>query len=554
MDFLNKAYAQISDLFRSLTPGTQLVAVLLAGAIVVGLVYVVQYQGSSGDEFLLGGRPFSDAELTAIEAAFAKARLGGSKLEGNRIRIPRGNKAEYLAALADNNALPADFYKHLNEATDSDSPFSSTKALEMRRWNAKQKELALIISRMRGISAATVQFDEIEKDGFRRLKEKRAVVAVQTSQGALEETQVKAIRNLIAGAYAGLDKRNVTITDMTSGLSFAAIGEDGTGAEESIYAATKEKFERDWRKKIVEQLAMIPNVVVGVNVELTPEIKHTTQSVKLDPKPVAVQSSEFSKESSVTTPNNAGRPGAVPNGVGNQPVALAAAPTPTLNSQNTESRSETRNLPGQERSTVERAGLVPTMVTASIDVPRSYLGKIWKERNALLPDQAGKQPDAAEIAKIETETVKKIQEIVRNLLPPVEKGTNPWPHITVTTYTDIPSPAPAPPTFADTASTWLASNWQSVALVVVALASLLMLRGMLRHTPSPAAAAAAASAAAHYDEPAAEEAEEEPQTVKMLSRAFSGGGPNLKEELQSLVKENPDVAASVLRAWIGDAA
>jgi flagellar M-ring protein FliF len=122
----------------------------------------------------------------------------------------------------------------------------------------------------------------------------------------------------------------------------------------------------------------------------------------------------------------------------------------------------------------------------------------------------------------------------------------------VTTYTDIPSPAPAPPTFADTTSTWLASNWQSVALVVVALASLLMLRGMLRPTPAPAAAAA--SAAAHHDEPAAEEAEEEPQTVKMLSRAFSGGGPNLKEELQSLVKENPDVAASVLRAWIGDAA
>lgn len=549
MDFLNKAYAQISDLFRSLTPGTQLVAVLLAGAIVVGLVYVVQYQGSSGDEFLLGGRPFSDAELTAIEAAFAKARLGGSKLEGNRIRIPRGNKAEYLAALADNNALPADFYKHLNEATDSDSPFSSTKALEMRRWNAKQKELALIISRMRGISAATVQFDEIEKDGFRRQKEKRAVVAVQTSHGALEELQVKSIRNLVAGAYAGLDKRNVTITDMTSGLSFAAVGEDGSGAEESVYAATKDKFERDWRKKIVEQLAMIPNVVVGVNVELTPEIKHTTQSVKLDPKPVTVQSNEFTKESSVTTPNNAGRPGAVPNGVGNQPVALAAAATSTPNSQNTESRSETRNMPGQERSTVERAGLVPTMVTASIDVPRSYLAKIWKERNA--PDQSGKQPDAAEIAKIEVETVKKIQEIVRNLLPPVEKGTNPWPHITVTTYTDIPSPAPAPPTFADTASTWLASNWQSVALVVVALASLMMLRGMLRPTPSPAAAAAAT---AHHEETEPEEAQEEPQTIKMLSRAFSGGGPNLKEELQSLVKENPDVAASVLRAWIGDAA
>ena len=37
------------------------------------------------------------------------------------------------------NALPADFYKYLDDAIKADSPFSSAKSLDMRRWNAKQK-------------------------------------------------------------------------------------------------------------------------------------------------------------------------------------------------------------------------------------------------------------------------------------------------------------------------------------------------------------------------------------------------------------------------------
>jgi flagellar M-ring protein FliF len=111
---------------------------LLVG-IIVSLVYLFQFQVNSGDEFLLGGRPFTGSELTAIEAAFARAGLSQSVIEGNRIRIPRGQKAEYLAALADNNALPADFNNYLDQATAADSPFASTKSMEIRRWNAKQK-------------------------------------------------------------------------------------------------------------------------------------------------------------------------------------------------------------------------------------------------------------------------------------------------------------------------------------------------------------------------------------------------------------------------------
>ncbi|MDX1947347.1 MAG: hypothetical protein SFU86_18240 [Pirellulaceae bacterium] len=561
MDFVNKAYAQLVELFRSLTPGTRVAVGLLLVVIVVSLGYLFQYQAAGGDEFLLDGRPFSGSELTAIEAAFAKAGLGKSTIVGNRIRIPRGQKELYLAALADSSALPADFSKYMDEATAGDNPFASAQSLQARRWNAKQKELALIISRMRGIESATVQYDEEAKPGLIRTKQKTAMVAVQTAGGSLDEDQIKAIRNVIASAYAGLDRHSITITDMTSGLSFGgAVGPGGLPDDESLYAAHKQKYERDWQRKIAGQLAMIPGVIVGVNVELSPEIEHTRQLLKLDPKPVTTNASEFNEETSSRPSVPAGRPGAVSNGVGNQPVAINATAAGAAETQRTVSRSDIHNVPGYEQESVTRTPLVPTKVTASIDVPASYYVNIWRQRNPAPAGQPVQTPEAADLAKIETETTNQIKETVRNLLPPVNQGTDPYPHITVATYTDLPGPAAAEPSLASAGTLWLAENWRTLALVGLGAFSLLFLRGMVRSTagsPAPATSAAGGAAGTETGPRLAaiddgDDAPAEPETV--LKRRFGSSGPDLKAELRDLVKENPDAAANILRAWIGEAA
>jgi flagellar M-ring protein FliF len=559
MDFVNKAYAQLAELFRSMSVGTRLTAGLLLVVVVVSLAYLFQYQVAGGDEYLLDGRPFTPSELTAIEAAFAQAGLGKSQVAANRIRIPRGQKDVYLAALADNNALPADFYKYLDEATAADSPFASAKSQDIRRANAKQKELALILSRMRGIDSATVHYDEEIKPGLVRQKQKTAMVAIQTSGGELDKQQLKAIKNVVASAYAGLDRDLVTVTDMTSGLSYGGpVGPGGVPEDESIYAEHKQRYESDWRLKITEMLSMIPGVIVGVNVELNPEMEQSTQSVKIDPKPVTVMASEFQKEDTRQQPGLGGRPGAVPNGVSNQPVDLRQVVTSGPESQSTESRSDIQNVPGYDHMTQKKVPLTPKKVTASIEVPASYYTSVWNRRNPPVEGQPPKEPAAADIAKIATETEAKIKETVRNLLPDVAEGTNPYPHIVVSTYTDLPGAPPEPPTTAATAGTWLADNWQTLALIGVGLMSLLMLRSMVR---SPAALpattpVAVAESAAHgrhaANEPA--EDEDEPEPAKILRHRFRSGGPDLKAELHEIVKENPDAAATILRAWIGEAA
>lgn len=559
MDFVNKLYTQLTDIFRSMSAGSRLAVGLLLALIVVSLVYLFQYQVTGGDEYLLDGRVFSGSELTAIEAAFAKAGLGQSTVSGNQIRIPRGQKQRYLAAMAESQALPADFHKYMDDGLSGENPFSSTRSLELRRSHAKQKELSLIISRMKGIESATVQFDEEQQGGLSRQKKKTAMVAVQTAGSPLEENQVKAIRNVVASAYVGLDRQNVTITDIASHHTYGgATGPGGYSEDDSIYAMHKAKFEREWQRKIYDQLAMIPGVIVGVNVELNPELVHNTHSTKLDPKPTTVRTSESSKEMTSTQPGPGGRPGAEPNGVnGNRAIAVNAT-AGGGQSQTTESKSETQNVPGHEQTLITKVPLAPSAVTASIEIPASYYAKVWKERRP--PGQTG-EPDVAALVNIENETRKRIEETVRNLLPPVAQGTNPYPQISVSTFTDLAATPIAPPGVADNALVWLGDNWRTLAMLGVGLLSLMMMRSMLNSTASAGvaasngetAAAGGLAAASVPDADGDEEESNEPVKSPRLKR-FTAAGGDLKNELQVLVKEDPDAAANILRTWIGEAA
>jgi flagellar M-ring protein FliF len=562
MDFVNQGYAQLIELFRSMSAGTRLATALLLVIVVVSLAYLFQFQAAGGNEYLLGGRGFTQSEVTAIEAAFAKAGLRKSEVIGSQIRIPRGHKDQYLAALADGNALPADFYKYLDEAIGTDNPFSSSKSMDVKRWNAKQKELSLIIGRMSGIETATVQYDEEVKRGLTQQKQKTAMVAIQTRGGQIDEEQVKAIRNVVASAYAGLDRRNITITDLNGGTYGGAIGPDGASEEESIYAMHKRRYEREWQTKIQQQLSYIQGVIVGVNVELNPETLHKKHTFTPDPKPVPIDSQESTKEQTTRSPQGGGRVGAQVNGVetqGNRPLAVTTASSGP-ESQLTETRTDNKSLPGHDTTVVEMARLVPRKVTASIDIPASYYLEVWKKRNPQAADKAAKPPDQAELAIVEAETKKRLEETVRNLLPDVEKGANPWPYIVVQTYVDLPKAAVAPPSLASNSTSWLADNWQTLGVVGLGLLSLLMMRSMLRSTggsPMPTSAAAPANSASTAQpnltihDPGHED---DPEPVRALKARFQTTGPDLKTELHDIVKENPDSAAAILRSWIGEAA
>ncbi len=188
MDFLNKSLAQVSELFRSMTPGARLTAGLLFAVVVVSVGYLFRQSAAGPDAYLFGGEPLSNGQLTRAEAAIAQAGLSGFQREGNRIRVPSGQQAQYLAAVADGGALPPNFNTILEDALGNGGPWESNEATRERLKIARQQTLSEIVRAMYWVENAVVLYDEHESRGLRTLSSTKQVSASVSVKPILGES------------------------------------------------------------------------------------------------------------------------------------------------------------------------------------------------------------------------------------------------------------------------------------------------------------------------------------------------------------------------------
>ena len=151
MDFLNKTYAQLADLMKSMTPGARITSGLLLVVVVFSFVFLFNHQGGGGDEFLMGGKIVEPALLPVMEGAFAKAGLSNYEIVGNRIRVPRSQRDLYMGALVDAGALPSTPLSALEDAAKSSGPLQSSRQRRELLKIAKQKTLSGWIDSVRPI-------------------------------------------------------------------------------------------------------------------------------------------------------------------------------------------------------------------------------------------------------------------------------------------------------------------------------------------------------------------------------------------------------------------
>ncbi len=553
MDFLNKAMAQLADLFKSMTPGSRITAAMLLVAIIVSLTYLFTFQFNTANEYLFGSREFSQPELDAMQTAFAAANLSGFRVVGQRIMVPRSKLVDYLQALSRGNFLPQTFDSPIDEAIASSNSIIDSKPLQDYRFiQAKQKKLGNVISAFHGVDKATVQFQENKVEGFPpRIERKATVAACAKGGGKLEHGLVQAIRTAASGWF-GISPDDVTIIDLNGNVTFGGdLATREPNGPRTPYADAKRWYEEYWRQKIHDCLTVYPGIKVGVNVELDPDVDNESRKIRVDTQPTALETSSYTKTSE-NRPARGGRPGAVPNEVpSNTPrdITTLAHQESTLD----ESREEQKAVAGHEETILKKAPLRPTTVTATVLIPTSYLVKLWTKRNPTPAGQEPKTPAEPDLQPIERDVADTIVKTVDRILPPLAADETAATRVQVSTYEDLPPPEIEPPTLAATAQAWFADNWRSLALVGVGLVSLLMLRGMVRTStpPAPAVANLAAAPAKAIETPA--EAPPEPESI-ILNRRTQSTGATLREELTVMVREDPDAAANVLRNWIGDAA
>ncbi|HEV3022378.1 MAG TPA: hypothetical protein VGX76_07915, partial [Pirellulales bacterium] len=414
---LSGALAGLAETYRSMTPTTRLIAGLALAFVAAGVGWSLNRQMSGGEVCLLEGHQFTSEELEAAQAAFGAAGLNDFEIEGTRIHVPRALKAKYLAALADGEAMPANFGTLLADATTRPGPFASRSQIDAINKVALERTLASTIRWMKGIKSAAVIYHLPKKTGFRSEGQATAMVTVAPhGEKPLDENQVPKIRDLVAAAI-GIDADAVTLVDV-NGRSYAAGRSDrvGSSALDDPYFSRKKSYEAEYEQKIRKALAYVPGATVTAHVELDNLLR----------------------------------------------------------------RREETNGASQARTVTEFASLTPKKVTISVGVPDSYYEEIWRKSTTKGEGPLPAAPDRKALEKIELAEKSKIQSFVAQAIPQNDVADDVRPSVSVTSFTHLSTSEPSTPTAANRAVEWLSTHGNLCATVGLVLAGLWVLRSIVR--------------------------------------------------------------------------
>ncbi|MEM9827575.1 MAG: flagellar M-ring protein FliF C-terminal domain-containing protein [Planctomycetota bacterium] len=514
---------------------------LLVLAVVVSLGFLVRGEWETGREPLFGGQAFAETELNEMEFAFSRAGLADWKRDGTRMLVPTADKASYLAALDESKTLSMSIRSNLQEAIANSSVFESSEMQRARRQTARQQDVADNIMKFPFVRSASVQYSRDQSRGLTQdVIQSASVIVEPRGNKTLSRSEILAIQRLVRASFSGMSPEDVVVTD-TNGGNLGVPGDDDP------LLRKQEETEADYEEKITRLLFGLPaTVVVTAEIDPTMEVEKTT--LKYDPEPTTLASDTRKIESSTSVPNVSGEPGVVPNVAANRAVSLQ--PTETRSSK--EDQRQTRSVSGQtfESSTV--AAYAVRQVKVAISLPRSFFERKYVQdklsRDPNLTADTVPPIDAAEYDRILAEETKRIQQIVAGTIPAVSAGADPTDLIKVYDYFDPPPDAAPASDTAGAVMTWLADSWQTIGMFALGFVALLVARSAAKASASPTPK--------DFQEGFGLELPEMPSEEELAGSEdnMTITGSTLQDELAKIVGSNPEVAANVIRGWVGDAA
>jgi len=366
----------------------RLAAILGAGAGVAAvLASVLLHVGQAPNELLYSNLDLKEAQqITAdLDQAGIKYELKG---DGSTIMVDRENKDKARVLLA-GKGLPTSGSVGY-EIFDNAPTLGQTEFVQnINQQRALQGELERTIKSLHGITSAKVNLVMPKRELFEDEAAKpTASVVVGLSGADLTGDQVRAIRNLIAGAVPNLKADDVTLLD-DRGHTLAVGGQDdatldGAGAQH------KSEIEESLRKRlqsIVEGIVGPGAARVMVTAQLDPT-STTQEKIAYDPdgSVVHTQQTTESKDSNsepgvngVTTAS-ANIPG------GQQPAGNSGAATSTSGTTGETTQYDTSST---KTTTVTGPGqlkkLNVSVAVDDIDIP---------SKDGKAPDTFQKRPDA----------------------------------------------------------------------------------------------------------------------------------------------------------------
>jgi flagellar M-ring protein FliF len=563
MDLFKAQLARLQQQLSGLTASQRMLSATLVAIMAMTLIWWGKYSGEAELEPLLN-QSFSQDDIGQI-TTHLDARGIRYTVSGDRIMVPSDRKIEVLADLGFSHLLPKTTNAGFDEIVKQMTPWDPADKTAHLWTEAKQRTLASVIGNFPGVREADVVIDPRDErrfDGHDVMP--TAMVYITTASGDDAEQGVKRIAtaaaDVVAGSEAGLSRGHVTV--VVDGATIPVPdkdAEDGLPDGDSIVGAIREN-EGMYRDKIKQQLGFITGLFVSVRVDLNTK-KVETQETTVDPKTsahLAVSEEEHTVESTGASPG--GEPGASSNLTTNGALAVGGGGGGSGGGTSSEDQTSTTYqnvISSRTQSTVQGPGDAPP-VSASVRVPRSYFIGMYKD----LHKGADPDSDQAGLDALVKQELDTIRADVRSCT-----GIKTDDAVTVNWYSDGVSAAeslsgPAAQTTSSPVTLLLETHVRDIGVGALAAFSMLMVLMMARKGAAPIALPVGdvespkekGTPRLSPESQAIGEVGEGDRTMEGMELDEEAiKTQQMIEQVSSMVTENPDAAANLVKRWLNRA-
>ena len=278
---------------------TRIISGLLVLAVVVGIFAAVMLRtGGAQKALLYSGLDLAEASEIAgrLDQSNIKYELRG---DGSSIFVDRSAVLDARIMLSA-EGLPTRGSVGYEVFDKQDALGATTFIQNVNRLRALEGELSRTITSLDNVKSARVHLVLPERKLFERdEKQPTASIVIDMVGRKLDGGQIRAIRNLAAGAVPGLNPDQVTILDSQGRLLAAAVTESGGGFAGGMSVDERRAMiEEELRQKVLAQLE--PVVGFGAaRVQISADVdfnRVTRSSETFDPDGRVVRQTETSEE------------------------------------------------------------------------------------------------------------------------------------------------------------------------------------------------------------------------------------------------------------------
>lgn len=548
MDVIKSQWLRVQQQLSGLSASQKMLVAALVTIMVMTLLYWARYAGTAEMEALLD-QPFSSDEIARVTAKLSSRGIR-YQVAGDRVMVPSDRKFEALADLSYEQLLPRNTETGFDIIAKQINAFMPNSQVQAMYIQAKQITLARVIGNYPGVAAATVLIDP--KDEVRLGKNSispTAMVTITTRGGERFDIKrlVAASADAVVGAQAGLQRKNITV--IIDGRSYPVQdrGDDTVLAGDQL--EWKYQSEHLMEEKIRDQFSYIQGLIASVTVDVNFRSEQSQETI--------VDKNNFLyKETSISNRteegSSAGRGMIEPGASANTQISIdGGGGGDTTTSTSTDDKTQFTLIPSQKMVQSKTPAGKPTVVGASVRVPRSYFVRMYRT----LHTTATKDPDDAELKDVMQAELASIRDGIKKCT-----GLKDDADVSVATYADVTGElalaAEQTSTIASPVRMMVGGHLKEIVVGVLAVVSLLMVMMMVRKgAPAPVAAAIAIepevpkvlSAGEHL---AGEVGEGDSALDGMELDEDAVRAQQMLGQVSTLVKENPEAAANLVKRWL----